>query len=108
MSTATSPRVSDRATFAGELPGRLRAWLQALRTDRAHLREGSVVELDKGATVWIDRPLAREVHCVEGALWLTFDGEPGDHVLEKGQSLRCAHKSRLGISALARVIVRVV
>ncbi len=106
MST-TFPIVPDCPTFARELPRRLHTWLQAVRTERADLRGESVVELDKGAAVWIDHPLAREVHCVEGALWLTFDGEPGDHVLEKGQSLHCPHRSRLGISALARAIVRV-
>jgi hypothetical protein len=57
--------------------------------------------LDKGATKWIARPYGRAVTCQSGALWLTFDNQPVDVVLEAGQSHRCTSASRLGIHALA-------
>ena len=57
--------------------------------------------LDKGATSWIARPLGRTIRCEAGTLWLTFDGEPLDLILEAGQSHRCDKASKLGIHAMA-------
>jgi hypothetical protein len=57
--------------------------------------------LDKGATAWIEKPFGREVVCVAGTLWLTFDGEPQDVILEAGESHRCTQGSKLAIHALA-------
>ena len=57
--------------------------------------------LEKGATTWISQPLGRTVSCETGTLWLTFDNEALDVILEAGQSHRCAKASRLAIHALA-------
>lgn len=67
----------------------------ALATPR--LQRGLV----RGATVWINQPRGCTVRCQAGTLWLTFDGEPQDVVLEAGESHRCARASRLGIHAMA-------
>lgn len=61
----------------------------------------TVQELEKNATVWITRPLGRTVTCEAGTLWLTFDNEAQDVILEVGQSHRCAKASKLAIHALA-------
>ena len=60
-----------------------------------------VWELDAGANTWIVQPLGRTITCEAGTLWLTFDNEPQDVILEAGQSHRCAKGSKLLIHALA-------
>ncbi len=64
--------------------------------------------LPRGTTEWISRPLGRTVCCEQGTLWLTFDHQPLDVVLEAGESHHCARTTRLAIHALAdaRVTVR--
>jgi len=64
-------------------------------------------ELDKGTTTWIASPLGRTVTCETGTLWLTFDNEPTDVILEAGQSHRCAKASKLAIHALSAARVSV-
>ena len=66
----------------------------------------SVSALDKGRTLWVDQPMSREVSCLEGTLWLTFDGLQKDLILEAGESHRCDYRSRLGIHALNAARVR--
>lgn len=63
--------------------------------------------LNKGATFWIARPLGRHIMCEAGALWLTFDNEPDDVILESGQQHLCAKRSKLGIHAMTEAKVRV-
>lgn len=76
---------------------------RSLITLRRPVRPASATRhlLDKGATAWIEEPLGREVVCEAGTLWLTFDGEPQDVILEAGESHRCTQGSRLAIHALA-------
>ena len=83
------------AKLTAELTAELTFKLMALLPARAALRG-----LARGATVWVDRPRGRLVRCVAGTLWLTFDGEPQDVILEAGDSHRCTSASRLGIHAM--------
>lgn len=46
------------------------------------------------------QPMTRDINCLEGTLWLTFDGVRKDIILEAGQSYRCDCASRLAIQAL--------
>ena len=57
-------------------------------------------QLEKSATTWIADPLGRTIACETGTLWLTFDNEPQDVILEAGQSYRCAKASKLAIRAM--------
>ena len=66
----------------------------------------STVSLNRGATTWLVKPHGRHVTCESGTLWLCFDGEPLDIVLEPGQTYRCATRSALSIHALSRSVVR--
>jgi hypothetical protein len=66
----------------------------------------STVSLNRGATTWVAKPLGRRVTCDSGALWLCFDGEPLDIVLEPGQTHLCAKRSALSIHALSPSVVR--
>lgn len=63
--------------------------------------------LEKGATTWNSQPLGRTVSCETGTLWLTFDNEALDVILEAGQSHCCAKASRLAIHALAAARITV-
>jgi hypothetical protein len=86
--------------------------LQALQAlaDRLVARAPSPAlrrHIDKNATAWIEHPAGRTVTCDAGTLWLTFDGEPEDVILEAGQTHRCTHRSRLAIHALDPAAVRV-
>ena len=102
MNTATLARPNAARQFLG-----LRAFmLRLLRPDVASARP-SVRQLDKGATVWTAHPLGRVVSCEAGTLWLTFDNELVDVVLEAGQSHRCTKDSKLAIHALAAARVAV-
>ena len=66
----------------------------------------SIVSLNRGVTNWVVKPRGRRVTCESGTLWLCFDGEPVDIVLEPGQTHRCAKSSALSIHALSRSVVR--
>lgn len=61
--------------------------------------------LERGVTVWILKPHGRRITCEAGALWLTFDGEPVDVILEAGQSHLCAKTSKLLIHPLGQTAV---
>ena len=100
MNTATLAATAARFHF--RLPAAvlavLRRALAAPVTDRS---------LEKHATTWIARPLGRTVTCETGTLWLTFDSEPADVILQAGQSHRCAKASRLAIHAMTAARVSV-
>jgi hypothetical protein len=66
----------------------------------------STLPLNPGATTWVDQPLGRRVTCHSGVLWLCFDGEPQDIVLEPGQTHLCTQRSVLSIHALSPSTVR--
>ncbi len=86
------------------LPGGLLALLQRAVAAPA---APAARQLDANATTWIARPLGRTITCETGTLWLTFDNESVDVVLEAGQSHRCAKASKLAIHALATARVSV-
>ena len=93
MNTATFAAAATRFPFT--LPQGLLALLQRTVPAPAARR------LEAKATLWVARPLGRTVTCETGTLWLTFDNEPLDVVLEAGQSHRCEKASKLAIHALA-------
>jgi hypothetical protein len=48
----------------------------------------------------VERPLGQTVRCVEGCVWLTFDGDSRDVVLEAGSEHRCDRNARLLVQAI--------
>ena len=46
------------------------------------------------------------VTCVEGALLVTLEGDPADHVLVAGEALTAARRGRLVVAALGPARVR--
>ena len=91
------------------LPSAVAAWLQcfgAAWTDQARAATG-LRDIATGNTVWVKRPRGCLVSCQIGTLWLTFDGEPEDIVLEAGDSHFCSKNSALSIHALSAAVVRI-
>jgi hypothetical protein len=76
-------------------------WLRSRLDGAAAPRSMPATRLERGATAWIARPLGRTVRCESGALWLTFDGEPEDVILEAGASHVCTKAGRLSVHAMA-------
>jgi hypothetical protein len=88
-----------------------RAWAHAfvrwvLQPGRDAQPIESAVSLKQGATTWIARPLGGRVTCESGTLWLCFDGEQLDIVLEPGEAHQCAKSSALSIHALSPSVIR--
>ena len=91
----TSNQASTRTRMAP-----LAGWTALLLRSITPAAPQATQRLDKGATTWIARPLGRTIRCEAGTLWLTFDGDPQDLILEAGQSHRCDKASKLGIHAM--------
>jgi hypothetical protein len=96
---------SAPAIDLGNVFRRLQSWLTVgdRRTAVTRVAAQQLVTprgLDAGRTLWIARPLDLEVTCERGTLWLAFDGQQRDIILEAGRSFRCDSESRLSIHAL--------
>ncbi len=96
MNTVTLAATAATIRFRDTMSARL----LALLLQRA-VAAPAARQLDAYATTWITYPLGRTVTCETGTLWLTFDNEPADVILEAGQSHRCTNASKLGIHALS-------
>jgi hypothetical protein len=57
--------------------------------------------LEYRCIAWVERPAGQTVTCEDGALWITFDGQQVDVVLESSQSYYCCDDARMAIYALA-------
>lgn len=62
--------------------------------------------LPRGHTAWLERPLARQVVCERGTVWLIFDGHDSDVILNPGEFHLCQCDERLAIHALRNATVR--
>lgn len=88
-----------------------RAWARAfvrrlVAPGRAARPVESTVRLNPGATAWVAKPIGRRVTCESGVLWLCFDGEPVDILLEPGETHLCAKRAALSIHALSPGVAR--
>jgi hypothetical protein len=102
-----TPFIAPPLTLSGATCARVRALVQrAFGVQRRAAGAESRVSLDKGRTTWVAKPAGHLVCCESGTLWLTFDGELQDIVLEPGQTHRCIQGSALAIHALAPGVVR--
>jgi Protein of unknown function (DUF2917) len=60
--------------------------------------------LTQHATYWVAHPQHRQVRCDAGVLWLAFDHDARDVVLEAGQTHLCQNDARLSIHALQQSV----
>jgi hypothetical protein len=75
-------------------------WLRQRLEGTTAARSTPAASLARGATAWVARPLGRTLRCESGTLWLTFDGEPEDVILEAGATHVCTKAGRLSVHAL--------
>jgi hypothetical protein len=77
---------------------RLPRWATALRNDclaRDHTRK-----LPADAVLRVERPLGQTVACLDGSVWITFDGDCRDVILSAGSQLVCDRNTTLMVQAL--------
>jgi Protein of unknown function (DUF2917) len=67
----------------------------------------STQTLAQHATYWVTHPQHRRVHCDAGVLWLAFDRDTRDVVLEAGQTHLCQNDARLSIHALQQGVFQI-
>ena len=92
MHTASFAANTAATRFHFTLPAGLLAVLQRAAAPAAPAALAGR-QLEKNATTWIARPLGRTITCATGTLWLIFDNELADVILEAGESHRCAKAS---------------
>ena len=67
------------------------------------LHHGESISLEKDEAVSFHRISRRmEIVCIDGALWVTFHGDPEDHLLKKGDRLRSGGRGYPVIYAIAK------
>lgn len=85
------------ATVAA-IPFRLPHWATALRNDS--LAHDPTRMLPANAVLRVERPLGRKVACLDGSVWVTFDGDRRDVILSAGSQLVCDRNTTLMVQAL--------
>ena len=108
----TNPSLPVTAPDTGLFTGLYR-WLGQLGATPTRVSDGTnaateapTIQIRQRTTLWVSQPYGCHVECTEGTLWLTFDGEQQDLILERGESHTCTKKSRLAIHAIAAGTVR--
>lgn len=49
----------------------------------------------------------RGLRCISGALWITFDGDPADHVLQPGEAMQTKARHAVIVYALEPSVLRI-
>ncbi len=68
---------------------------------------GPICRMAKGESATFDRPAGRVVDCLRGSVWITFDHDPRDVVLDGGRSHVVDRDRRMMIHALEPSTVRI-
>ena len=67
---------------------------------------GNMHDIQKGATLVVHKPQHRDVTCLQGALWITHDGDTKDIVLDAGEHYEADRPTRMLIHALENARIR--
>lgn len=103
---ASTPHGFTLSSVASYFSGQILAKSRAAR--HANAATPSTHSLDQHATFWVTQPLTRQIRCDVGVLWLTFDHDARDVVLEAGQTHLCQSDARLSIHALQQGAFQIV
>ncbi len=60
----------------------------------------TIIKLAKGHTLRVDHPLSREINCLNGSLWFTFEGRVQDFILKAEETHICRYAGALVIGAM--------
>ena len=103
--------ISFAATNAFGIPAdrlsRLFALFVGVDSEPRTNKPAVTVSLAKRCLHSVAKPQGHQITCTGGSVWLTFDGEARDVVLEAGESYRCVSRSRLVISAFEAATVQI-
>jgi quercetin dioxygenase-like cupin family protein len=75
-------------------------------TSPATLTRISAQEIAKNAILEVKQPYGVTIECMEGAVWVTLDGDSRDVVLDAGQSFTVDRNQRTLLQALEAARVR--
>lgn len=75
--------------------------LNATRAQPALSAPGLPSTLRRGETLVVEHPHATAIVCTEGALWITHDNEPHDHIVGRGDRYVVAGPQRMLVHALS-------
>jgi hypothetical protein len=64
--------------------------------------------IPKRTILVIAHPMHRKIECLHGLLWITYDGDPRDVVLDGGQSYLPDRDARMLIQALENAELRLI
>ena len=103
----TATHAANDFGISADRLARLFALFAGLSSEPRTRKTTDRVSLAKGRLHYVEKPQGKQVTCTAGSVWLTFDGEPQDVVLEAGESYRCVSHSRLGISAFEAATVQI-
>lgn len=87
-------------------------WLHAIGANGVRQTRPSTSErcsdqkIAKNAMLEVKQPLGVTIECLEGAIWVTLDGDSRDVVLDAGQSFIVDRKQRTLLQALDAALVR--
>lgn len=70
--------------------------------------QGERQQLQKGATLAVARPQGCTIECEQGSLWITYDADPEDSLIEAGQHHVARQPSRMLVHALGDSTLRLV
>lgn len=65
-----------------------------------------MIELAHRQSIQIADPSAIAIHCIDGCLWVTQDGDPDDHILQTGETIRFPGRGLVVTSALRPSVLR--
>lgn len=100
-STATATAAAHPVRW---MQGLLQAFAPHLTAAMPHATPQGVPSpraLGRGQTLVIENPLGQGLVCTEGALWITHDNNPADHVVERGGRHVAAGSSRMLVHAMS-------
>jgi hypothetical protein len=88
-------------------PEIFRAREAAASVPRAAAAAAPIRTLEAGTALAVSHPRGQRIDCLRGSIWLTFDGEPRDVVLDAGQSHTAEGDTRLLVYGLEAAEFRI-
>ena len=107
MNISTALALTAPLTAAAARP--LARWVQSLSAamgkGQARRAPASSIahRLPQGQTLVIDKPLDQLVMCQDGCVWITYDNDPMDRIVEAGEHHQGCGHSRMLVHAVSDV-----